>query len=127
MQFIFWLKNVWTLGRMILSRSLNTPFHDIKPNQNHFQESLNQEPRRLPRPSLKMSTLQVQTPKENDLIIPPVIVIDKTDNHQLEPTCPMRSIYVPFGIAYALWPACSLFNITQSFPVFFPVWFNKGR
>lgn len=119
MQLIFWLKNVWMSGRMILSRSLNTPFNDIKPNQNHFQESLNQKPRQLPRPSLKMSTLQVQTPKENDLIIPPVIVIDKTDNHQLEPTCPTCSIYVPFGITSALWPAYSLFNITQSFPVFF--------
>lgn len=37
-----------------------TTFNDLKPYQNHFQESLNQEPRQLAQPSLKMSTLYVQ-------------------------------------------------------------------
>lgn len=37
-----------------------TTFNDLKPYQNHFQESLKQEPRHLSRASLKMSTLYVQ-------------------------------------------------------------------
>jgi len=37
-----------------------TTFNALKPYQNHFQESLNQEPRQLSRPSLKMSTLYIQ-------------------------------------------------------------------